>query len=106
MYTVLLHIGRNATNTTFREHVARIGKHEQLLLNIIDYHGFHGIHLKLSGLGGQGDHQGVSNNLDGCLVDGLGDDRIDFARHDGASRLHGWQIDIPKDTSGATRQQP
>ena len=51
-----------------------------------------GIELQLSAFGRHGDGDVVADDLEGDLVDHLGDDRIDLARHDRGARARSGRL--------------
>jgi hypothetical protein len=62
------------------------------------------VELQLAGLGGEGHRQIVADNLEGDLIDDLGDDRIDLARHDARTGLHRRQVDFAQADPRSRRQ--
>ena len=54
----------------------------------------------------EGDGQVVADDLEGDLVDDLGDDRVHLARHDRGPGLHLGQVDLVEPGPGPRAQEP
>ena len=67
---------------------------------------FEGVELQLPTFGRHGDRHVVADDPEGDLVDDLGDDGVDLARHDRRSGLHRRQIDLAETGSRPGRQEP
>lgn len=50
--------------------------------------------LQLARFSREGNRDVVADHLESHLIDDLGDERVDLARHDARTRLHGGQIDL------------
>jgi hypothetical protein len=64
------------------------------------------VELELACLGRDRDSRVVADQLEANLVDDLGDNRIDLARHYRAARLRRRQVDLVKTRPRPGRQQP
>lgn len=102
----LFDIGADILDAALVEHGAGGFQHFHGVQQVIDNQRLHGIELQLACLCSHGDGQVAGDHLVGRLVNSFRDHGIDFAGHNGRTRLPCRQRDFAEPGSWAAGQQP
>ena len=101
-----LPVGGDAGDAVVHKGMYRVGQGLHALDQVVEDDGLEGVELQLARLGGHGDGDVVSDDVEGHLADHLGDDGVDLPRHDGGAVLPGRQVDLAEAAAGAGGHEP
>src|SRR5439155_16888115 len=96
-------ICRDAFDTAFPEHGARVSQRLDAAKQTVRNHGLEHVELQLPGFGGERDCDVATDDVEAHLVHDFWNHRIDLAGHDRRSWLHRRQVDLaqPRSRTGA-----
>src|SRR5690606_8953367 len=101
----MLAVGGDAADAPLAQNDAALREHIDRLEDVEGDHRLEDVELELSCLRCQGDGGVVADHLEARLVDHLGDDGVDLARHDARARLHRRQVDLGEAGTRTAREQ-